>query len=67
LAVDQEELLNPRSDKPPFNVCLADFGESTVYQSEDDGYTTRSRGTEFNKSASHDMIATSTYFSIFFS
>jgi hypothetical protein len=50
---DQEELLNPRSDKPPFNVCLADFGESTVYQSEDDGYTTRSRGTEFNKSASH--------------
>lgn len=48
--IEEEELLNPRSDKPPFNVCLADFGESTVYQSEDDGYTTRSRGTEFNKS-----------------
>lgn len=38
------------SDKPPFKVSLADFGESTVYVSEEDGYTTRSRGTEFNKS-----------------
>jgi hypothetical protein len=53
----QEELLNARGDKPPFNVCLADFGESTVYQSEDDGYTTRSRGTEFNKSTPYPQAS----------
>ncbi|KAJ1488527.1 kinase-like domain-containing protein, partial [Baffinella frigidus] len=35
---------------PGFDIVLCDFGESKVYGPDEDGYTTRNRGTEFMKS-----------------
>jgi len=47
--IDDDWFQQP-SSIPNFKVCLADFGESIVYNTEEQGYTTRSCGTEFNKS-----------------
>jgi serine/threonine protein kinase len=38
------------SDIPNFSLCIADFGESKIYETELEGYTIRNRGTEYNKS-----------------
>eukprot|EP01087_Luapelamoeba_hula_P014048 TRINITY_DN4056_c1_g1_i1.p1 TRINITY_DN4056_c1_g1~~TRINITY_DN4056_c1_g1_i1.p1 ORF type:complete len:3194 (-),score=531.19 TRINITY_DN4056_c1_g1_i1:7-9588(-) len=48
--VNDSEWINQPTDIPNFKVSLADFGESIVYVKEEDGYTMRSCGTEFNKS-----------------
>jgi hypothetical protein len=52
-----EDLYNPSGDTPPFTVCLADFGESIVYTTEEESYTTDNRGTEFIKSPEMLTIA----------
>ena len=41
---------SPGAVCPNFEVVIADFGESKIYGSGDDAYTTRNRGTEFVKS-----------------
>jgi serine/threonine protein kinase len=46
----EEAFWNQPNDTPNFSICLADFGESKVYETEEEGYTLRNRGTEFNKS-----------------
>lgn len=44
------ELWAPPSERPPFRVVLADFGESVMYAPGDERLTTHNRGTEFVKS-----------------
>ena len=56
-AEDEEFFWHPTSDIPNFSVCLADFGESKIFETELDGYTTRNRGTEFTKSPEMLVVA----------
>ena len=44
------DLWAPPSERPPFRVVLADFGESVMYAPGDERLTTHNRGTEFVKS-----------------
>eukprot|EP00727_Mastigamoeba_balamuthi_P012987 m51a1_g8310 putative protein kinase (2055) ;mRNA; f:75379-83383 len=46
----EEEFWNQPTSSPNFYVCLADFGESKAYSTEEEGYTMRNRGTEYIKS-----------------
>mmetsp|Transcript_18645 Transcript_18645/g.25756 ORF Transcript_18645/g.25756 Transcript_18645/m.25756 type:complete len:973 (+) Transcript_18645:2-2920(+) len=46
----EEDLWFQQSDVPNFSLCIADFGESKIYETELEGYTIRNRGTEYNKS-----------------
>jgi len=50
--IDEEEFFNHTTDTPCFEMAIGDFGESYVYsrEHEDDGYTTRHRGTDCIKS-----------------
>ncbi|KAL9642250.1 hypothetical protein ABK040_007250 [Willaertia magna] len=49
--VKDEEFFHHESDMPHFELVIGDFGESFIYSNdEDDGYTTRHRGTECIKS-----------------
>jgi len=48
--LNDEELFNNPTDVPNFRICLADFGESQVYTSAEDNFTTENRGTEYIKS-----------------
>ena len=52
---DENHFWDPISDVPNFSVCLADFGEAKFFSNEIEAYTTRNRGTEFNKSP--EMLA----------
>ena len=52
---DENHFWDPISDVPNFSVCLADFGEAIFFSNEIESYTTRNRGTEFNKSP--EMLA----------
>lgn len=44
------DLWAPPSERPPFRVVLADFGESVMFAPGDERLTTHNRGTEFVKS-----------------
>ncbi|KAG2387299.1 hypothetical protein C9374_001631 [Naegleria lovaniensis] len=49
--VDDGKFFNHQSDMPHFEMVIGDFGESFIYSNdEEDGYTTRHRGTECIKS-----------------
>ena len=49
--VDEAKFFNHQSDMPHFEMVIGDFGESFIYSNdEEDGYTTRHRGTECIKS-----------------
>lgn len=49
--VDDEEFYNHSTETPCFEIVIGDFGESYVYSNDDDdGYTTRHRGTPCIKS-----------------
>lgn len=47
---DEEKIVNQNGETPNFSVCLADFGESLIYNKKKEGFTTDNRGTEFIKS-----------------
>lgn len=42
--LSKDELYAQPTDVPNFTVCLADFGESLLYESEEGGYTSDNRG-----------------------
>eukprot|EP00211_Chloroparvula_japonica_P005059 CAMPEP_0119120296 /NCGR_PEP_ID=MMETSP1310-20130426/1392_1 /TAXON_ID=464262 /ORGANISM="Genus nov. species nov., Strain RCC2339" /LENGTH=826 /DNA_ID=CAMNT_0007109765 /DNA_START=33 /DNA_END=2513 /DNA_ORIENTATION=- len=48
--ISEEDLWNQPTNIPNFSLCIADFGESKIYENELEGYTIRNRGTEYNKS-----------------
>ena len=49
--VENAQFYNHQSDMPHFELVIGDFGESFIYSNdEEDGYTTRHRGTECIKS-----------------
>lgn len=50
--ITEDEFYNHTTDNPCFEMTIGDFGESYVYsrEHEDDGYTTRHRGTDCIKS-----------------
>eukprot|EP00959_Pyramimonas_sp_CCMP1952_P077652 1623225-Pyramimonas_sp.AAC.1 len=48
--VSETDFWQPLGPTPPFNVVLADFGESKQYIHPERAYTSRNRGTEYIKS-----------------
>jgi len=53
----KQDLYNQTSNIPNFSVCLADFGESLVYTTKEEGFSADNRGTEFIKSPEMLTIA----------
>jgi serine/threonine protein kinase len=48
--VSDDDFWNHKTEVPNFHIVIGDFGESHLYDSENDGYTTRHRGTDCIKS-----------------
>eukprot|EP01105_Mastigella_eilhardi_P019982 TRINITY_DN4728_c0_g1_i4.p1 TRINITY_DN4728_c0_g1~~TRINITY_DN4728_c0_g1_i4.p1 ORF type:complete len:1345 (-),score=379.66 TRINITY_DN4728_c0_g1_i4:118-4152(-) len=57
--VSDEDFWNQPTGTPNFSVCLADFGDAKIYFTENEGYSLKTRGTEWISSPEMLSIAKS--------
>ena len=55
--VSEHDFWMPPTPEPTFAAYLGDFGEALIYTTDDEGYTTRNKGTEYIKSPEMLQVA----------